>query len=81
MKGQKGILGLTCAIEHYLTARARAAMRWWRRLTPFIQQLNALTGVKAPVVWDSAGRDIARAEIKFTEAVTGIATGGELVEC
>ena len=46
--GKEGILGLTCAIEHYLPAR---------------------------VVWDSAGRDIARAEIKFDEAVTGVNTG------
>ncbi|VEA64493.1 L-seryl-tRNA(Sec) selenium transferase-related protein [Salmonella enterica subsp. salamae] len=31
------------------------------------------------MVWDSAGRDIARAEMTFDEAVTGIATG-DLVE-
>ncbi len=35
--------------------------------------------MSARVVWDSAGRDIARTEIKFDEAVTGIATG-DLVE-
>jgi len=49
------------------------------KMTPFIEQLNSLNGVSARVVWDSAGRDIARSEIKFDEAVTGIATG-ELVE-
>ncbi|SUX87616.1 Selenocysteine synthase [seryl-tRNASer selenium transferase] [Citrobacter koseri] len=48
-------------------------------MTPFIDALNALNGVSARVVWDSAGRDIARTEIKFDEAVTGIATG-DLVE-
>lgn len=48
-------------------------------MTPFIGALNALNGVSARVVWDSAGRDIARTEIKFDEAVTGIATG-DLVE-
>ena len=48
-------------------------------MTPFIHALNQLHGVSARVVWDSAGRDIARTEIKFDEAVTGIATG-ELVD-
>ena len=45
------------------------------KMTPFIDALNTLNGVTARVVWDSAGRDIARAEIKFDEAVTGIGTG------
>ena len=45
------------------------------KMTPFIDSLNTLNGVSARVVWDSAGRDIARAEIKFDEATTGIATG------
>jgi L-seryl-tRNA(Ser) seleniumtransferase len=48
-------------------------------MTPFIDALNTLNGVSARVVWDSAGRDIARTEIKFDEAVTGIGTG-ELVD-
>lgn len=48
-------------------------------MAPFIDTLNSLNGVSARVVWDSAGRDIARAEIQFDEAVTGIATG-DLVE-
>ena len=45
------------------------------KMTPFIEQLNTLNGVTARVVWDSAGRDIARAEIKFDEATTGVKTG------
>jgi uncharacterized protein (TIGR03581 family) len=45
------------------------------KMTPFIEQLNTLNGVTARVVWDSAGRDIARAEIKFDEATTGVGTG------
>ncbi len=48
-------------------------------MAPFIDTLNTFNGVSARVVWDSAGRDIARTEIKFDEAVTGIATG-ELVD-
>ncbi|EHC71824.1 L-seryl-tRNA selenium transferase [Salmonella enterica subsp. enterica serovar Montevideo str. S5-403] len=49
------------------------------KMAPFIDTLNTFNGVSARVVWDSAGRDIARTEIKFDEAVTGIATG-ELVD-
>ena len=77
--GKEGILGLTCAIEHYLLARKESGDEMVAKMTPFINQLNTLNGVTARVVWDSAGRDIARSEIKFDEAVTGIATG-ELVD-
>ncbi|QOV64558.1 DgaE family pyridoxal phosphate-dependent ammonia lyase [Kosakonia pseudosacchari] len=76
--GKEGILGLTCAIEHYLSASKESGAEMVAKMTPFIDQLNTLKGVSARVVWDSAGRDIARTEIKFDEAVTGIATG-ELV--
>lgn len=44
-------------------------------MTPFIEQLNGLNGVTARVVWDAAGRDIARAEIKFDEAAIQQRTG------
>ena len=76
--GKEGILGLTCAIEHYLSASKTTGAEMVARMTPFIDELNRLNGVTARVVWDAAGRDIARAEIKFDESVTGIATG-ELV--
>ncbi len=72
--GKEGIVGLTCAIELYL--RAQKERRGdGRKMAPFIDTLNTFKGVSARVVWDSAGRDIARTEIKFDEAVTGIATG------
>ena len=77
--GKEGILGLTCAIELYLNAQKESGAEMVEKMTPFINVLNQLNGVSARVVWDSAGRDIARTEIKFDEAVTGIATG-ELVE-
>ena len=73
--GKEGILGLTCAIEHYLTAAKESGAEMVAKMTPFIQQLNALDGVTAREVWDSAGRDIARAEIKFDQKVTGIGAG------
>lgn len=76
--GKEGILGLTCAIEHYLSAEKTSGAEMVEKMTPFIEALNRLTGVSARVVWDAAGRDIARTEIKFDESVTGIATS-ELV--
>lgn len=76
--GKEGILGLTCAIEHYLSAAKESGQQMVEKMTPFIDSLNTLDGVKARVVWDAAGRDIARCEIKFDEAAIGISTG-ELV--
>lgn len=73
--GKEGILGLTCAIEHYLTATKESGAEMVAKMTPFIEALNTLNGVTARVVWDSAGRDIARTEIKFDEATTGLGTG------
>lgn len=73
--GKEGILGLTCAIEHYLTVAKESGAEMVEKMSPFIRQLNALNGVTASEVWDSAGRDIARAEIKFDPSVTGIGAG------
>ncbi|WAT00307.1 DgaE family pyridoxal phosphate-dependent ammonia lyase [Rouxiella chamberiensis] len=69
--GKEGILGLTQAIESYVTQPKITGRELVERMTPFIDRLNALDGVSACVVWDSAGRDIARAEITFDEAVLG----------
>ena len=44
------------------------------KMTAFIENLNSLNGVQAKVVWDSAGRDIARTEIAFDHAALGIST-------
>lgn len=69
--GKEGIIGLTHAIEHYLRAAKVTGAQMVEKMTPFIDALNMLTGVTARVVWDSAGRDIARAEIKFDEKRIG----------
>ena len=42
------------------------------KMTDFINRLNGLMGVTARVVWDAAGRDIARTEIHIDQAVSGI---------
>jgi len=73
--GKEGILGLTHAIENYLTQPKISGAQMVEKMTPFIGQLNHLNGVTARVVWDAAGRDIARAEIKFDEAAIGQRTG------
>ncbi|MGV3344751.1 DgaE family pyridoxal phosphate-dependent ammonia lyase [Enterobacteriaceae bacterium LUAb1] len=69
--GKEGILGLTHAIENVVTQSKVSGAQLTERMTPFIKNLNNLAGVSARVVWDAAGRDIARAEIHFDETVTG----------
>jgi L-seryl-tRNA(Ser) seleniumtransferase len=73
--GKEGILGLTQAIENYLTQQQTSGAQLVEKMTPFIDNLNTLNGVSARVVWDAAGRDIARAEIKFDEAQIAQCTG------
>ncbi|MEQ4531817.1 MAG: DgaE family pyridoxal phosphate-dependent ammonia lyase [Mixta sp.] len=73
--GKEGILGLTQAIENYLTREKESGAQMVEKMTPFIDSLNGLNGVRARVVWDAAGRDIARAEIHFDEAAIGQTTG------
>lgn len=72
--GKEGILGLTQAIEIYLQRAKVTGAEMVAKMTPFIDSLNTLHGVKARVVWDAAGRDIARTEIQFDESQTGCPT-------
>ena len=69
--GKEGILGLTQAIESYITSPKTTGQQMVDKMTPFINSLNTLDGVSARVVWDAAGRDIARTEITFDEARLG----------
>ncbi len=69
--GKEGILGLTQAIESYITLPKTTGQEMVDKMTPFIASLNDINGVSGRVVWDSAGRDIARTEITFDEAVLG----------
>ncbi|WP_075182713.1 DgaE family pyridoxal phosphate-dependent ammonia lyase [Pantoea sp. 1.19] len=77
--GKESILGLTQAIEHYLTQPGISGAQMVEKMTPFIASLNALSGISARVVWDTAGRDIARAEIHVDETLAGL-TAGDLVQ-
>jgi len=72
--GKEGILGLTHAIENYLQQEKVSGAQMVEKMTPFINNLNSLEGIQSRVVWDAAGRDIARTEIKFDEARTGMKT-------
>ncbi|HHH1842713.1 TPA: DgaE family pyridoxal phosphate-dependent ammonia lyase [Yersinia enterocolitica] len=72
--GKEGILGLTRAIESYITLEKETGQQMIEKMTPFISQLNTIDGVSAKVVWDAAGRDIARTEISFDEAKIGRST-------
>lgn len=72
--GKEGILGLTLAIEQYLTATKETGAEMVDRMSGFIEELNAIPAISARVVWDSAGRDIARAEISFDEKMIGKTT-------
>ncbi|OCG78600.1 L-seryl-tRNA selenium transferase [Gilliamella sp. Nev6-6] len=78
--GKEGILGLTKAIELYVTdPQSETGQQMVAKMTPFIESLNTLKGISAKVVWDGAGRDIARAEIAFDASVIG-KTAVEIIE-
>ncbi|WP_199153898.1 DgaE family pyridoxal phosphate-dependent ammonia lyase [Chromobacterium sp. ASV23] len=66
--GKEGILGLTAAVERYLSAPKSSGAEMARRLEPLLARLNHLPGIRARLAWDSAGRDIARAEVAFDPA-------------
>ena len=70
--GKEGILGLTKAIELYINdPKQETGQEMVAKMTPFIEKLNSINGISAKVVWDGAGRDIARAEISFDAKVIG----------
>lgn len=72
--GKEGILGLTHAIERYLAKEKESGAAMVAKMTPFIERLNQLPGISAKVVWDSAGRDIARTDIAFDHQQIGMTT-------
>ncbi|MGE6223875.1 DgaE family pyridoxal phosphate-dependent ammonia lyase [Aeromonas media] len=72
--GKEGILGLTHAIERYLEKEQESGAAMAAKMASFIERLNQLPGVTARVVWDSAGRDIARTDIAFDHAQIGMTT-------
>lgn len=88
--GKEGILGLTHAIELYLQRKGETGQEMVEKMTPFIEALNQIAGINARAVWDSAGRDIARAEVSFhpelfgltaKEAVVRLQSGNPAIYC
>lgn len=78
--GKEGVLGLTKAIELYINdPKQETGQEMVSKMTPFIEKLNSIDGISAKVVWDGAGRDIARAEISFDSKVIG-KTAIEMIE-
>ena len=65
--GKENILGLTYAIEKYLSHQHMSLQQQTQRFEKFNQQLNQIKGVQARCVQDSAGREIIRSEISFDE--------------
>lgn len=70
--GKENILGLTYAIEKYLSKEHLTLQQQSQRLEAFHQMINAYDGVSARIVQDSAGRLIMRSEITFDEKTLSI---------
>lgn len=70
--GKENILGLTKAVEYYLTAKKESGQEMVTKMTELLTEVNELQGVTGKVVWDGAGRDIARAEIAFDPKECGV---------
>ena len=65
--GKENILGLTYAIEKYLSKEHLTLQQQSQRLEIFNQKLNANDGISARIIQDGAGRLIMRSEITFDE--------------
>ncbi|WP_179394611.1 DgaE family pyridoxal phosphate-dependent ammonia lyase [Lacticaseibacillus absianus] len=62
--GKDNILGLTAAIEQYLTSGPEAGAHMLARLDPFVTKLDEIDGLSASVAQDGAGREIYRASVR-----------------
>ena len=65
--GKENILGLTYAIERYMTKEHLTLEQQCQRLEAFHQKINAIDGLSARCVQDGAGRQIMRSEITFVK--------------
>ncbi|WP_285005026.1 DgaE family pyridoxal phosphate-dependent ammonia lyase [Lactococcus formosensis] len=62
--GKDNIIGFVTALEQYLATESETEISQKARLAPFISGLNEISGIKAHIVQDGAGRLIFRASIK-----------------
>nr|WP_243464391.1 DgaE family pyridoxal phosphate-dependent ammonia lyase [Clostridioides difficile] len=72
--GKENIIGLTCAIERYISNDKVTLKEMEDKLNPFIDKINTLKGVSASITRDSAGREILRGEIDFNEDIINKST-------
>ena len=70
--GKESILGLTQAISEYYIRHHESGEEMVDKMSDFINQVNTINGITASVIWDSAGRDIARALLFFDEKELGL---------
>lgn len=75
--GKDNILALSEAVEYYVKNGSESGESMKRRLKPFIDDLNKISGIEASLVQDGAGRDIFRAKVKIIHENI---TARELVE-
>ncbi|GFH43141.1 L-seryl-tRNA selenium transferase [Lactococcus hodotermopsidis] len=62
--GKDNIIGFVTALEAYLANGSESGAHMIARLTPFIAEINGISGLSAKQVQDAAGRDIYRASVK-----------------
>ncbi|EUJ42779.1 DgaE family pyridoxal phosphate-dependent ammonia lyase [Listeria riparia] len=65
--GKENIIAFTGAVERYINTPSETGQEMQKRLTPFIEELNHISGIEAKEVQDAAGRDIYRASVKVSE--------------
>lgn len=70
--GKENIIGLTTAIAKYLTEGPETGDAMIDRLEPFVEKLSELPNMDVKIIQDAAGRDIYRAEVKPTGALTAL---------
>ena len=71
---KENIVGLTCAIERYISNDKVTLKEMEDKLNPFIDKINTIKGVSASITRDSAGREILRGEIDFNEDIINKST-------
>lgn len=68
--GKDNILGFTQAVEDYLAEGSESGPAMKKRLVPFVEALDQISGLSAKIVQDGAGREIYRASVTVQGAKT-----------
>ena len=68
--GKDNILGFTQAVEDYLAEGSESGSAMKKRLVPFVEALDQISGLAAKIVQDGAGREIYRASVTVQGAKT-----------